>query len=218
VELGGVPQAHQTDCLSAAVRPLRHGGGFTPRYQALLRHYGLEARRTQPDSPHENGDVEQRITVPQCRGSSVDAARASRLRGRPGYGAFLRRFGISSMPDGASGSRKSIPSYAPAGAATGGLPAPARRGRRLQHDPGGSNTYSVHSRLIGETVDVELYAEHLDVVYGQRRVDRIPRLRGRGNHRVCYRHVIDGLVGKPGAFAGYRYRDDLFPLPGSGWL
>ena len=33
----------------------------------------------------------------------------------------------------------------------------------------------------------------------------------RGKHRIDYRHVIDWLVRKPGAFADYRYRDDLFP-------
>jgi hypothetical protein len=28
---------------------------------------------------------------------------------------------------------------------------------------------------------------------------------------VDYRHIIDWLVRKPGAFANYRYRDELFP-------
>lgn len=40
---------------------------------------------------------------------------------------------------------------------------------------------------------------------------RIPRLRGRQQHRIDYRHVIWSLVQKPGAFARYRYREDLFP-------
>ena len=39
----------------------------------------------------------------------------------------------------------------------------------------------------------------------------MPRLRGRGKHRINYRHVIDWLVRKPGAFEDYRYREDLFP-------
>jgi hypothetical protein len=30
-------------------------------------------------------------------------------------------------------------------------------------------------------------------------------------HRIDYRHVIWSLVRKPGAFAQYRYREDLFP-------
>jgi hypothetical protein len=36
-------------------------------------------------------------------------------------------------------------------------------------------------------------------------------LRGRGKHRVDYRHIIDWLVRKPGAFENYRYREELFP-------
>jgi hypothetical protein len=39
----------------------------------------------------------------------------------------------------------------------------------------------------------------------------MPRLRGRGKHRVDYRHIIDWLVRKPGAFSNYRYREELFP-------
>jgi hypothetical protein len=42
-----------------------------------------------------------------------------------------------------------------------------------------------------------------------RRRDR--GLRGRGKHRVDYRHIIHWLVRKPGAFENYRYRDELFP-------
>jgi hypothetical protein len=53
--------------------------------------------------------------------------------------------------------------------------------------------------------------EHLEVWYGQKLVERLPRLRGRNKHRINYRHVIDWLVRKPGAFADYRYREDLFP-------
>ena len=73
------------------------------------------------------------------------------------------------------------------------------------------NVYSVHSRLIREHVDVRLYAEHLEVWYAQQCIDTIPRLRGEGKHRIEYRHIIDWLVRKPGAFENYRYREDLFP-------
>jgi hypothetical protein len=73
------------------------------------------------------------------------------------------------------------------------------------------NAYSVPSRLIGERVDVRLYAEYLEVWYGQRLVESIPRLRGRGKHQITYRHIIDWLVRKPGAFENYRYREEMFP-------
>jgi hypothetical protein len=73
------------------------------------------------------------------------------------------------------------------------------------------NVYSVNSRLIGEEVEVRLHAEHLDVWYGQKHVERIPRLCGRGKHHIVYRHIIDWLVRKPGAFENYRYREEMFP-------
>ena len=36
-------------------------------------------------------------------------------------------------------------------------------------------------------------------------------MRGRSKHRIDYRHIIDWLERKPGAFENYRYREDLFP-------
>jgi hypothetical protein len=73
------------------------------------------------------------------------------------------------------------------------------------------NVYSVGSRLIGEWVEARLYAERVEVWYAQKQVEQLPRLRGRGKHKIAYRHIIDWLVRKPGAFADYRYRADLFP-------
>ena len=39
----------------------------------------------------------------------------------------------------------------------------------------------------------------------------MPRLIGRAPHPVHYRPGIGSLVPKPGAFARYRYREDLYP-------
>jgi len=64
---------------------------------------------------------------------------------------------------------------------------------------------------VGEKVEVRLYVEHIEVWYAQQEVERFPRLRGRKKHAVNYRHIIDWLVRKPGAFENYRYREDLFP-------
>jgi hypothetical protein len=73
------------------------------------------------------------------------------------------------------------------------------------------NYYSVHSRLIGEMVEARVLPDTVEIWYADRKVEELPRLRGRGKHRVDYRHIIDWLVRKPGAFEHYRYRDDLFP-------
>jgi len=86
--------------------------------------------------------------------------------------------------------------------------APVNSGSLIHVD---RNTYSVPSRLIGERVEVRLYVEHVEVWYAQREVERFPRLRGRQKRAVNYRHIIDWLVRKPGAFANYVYREELFP-------
>ncbi len=73
------------------------------------------------------------------------------------------------------------------------------------------NTYSVPSRLIGTTVTVRVRAEMLDLYQGTAHVLTLPRLAGQHQQRIDYRHLSWSLVRKPGAFAQYRYRDDLFP-------
>jgi hypothetical protein len=51
----------------------------------------------------------------------------------------------------------------------------------------------------------------LEVWHGDQLIECTPRLRGLGRHHIQYRHIIDSLVRKPGAFANYRYQSDLFP-------
>jgi hypothetical protein len=212
-ELGGLPAAHQSDRLTAAVTVLGNRAEFTARYSALLYHYGLEGRMIQTARPNENGDVEQRHhrfkrAVDQAlrlRGSRDFASRAD-------YEDFLGKL----LDRLNAGRRERL-------AAEVALlrPLPAARlnafkklrccvgqGSTINVD---RNVYSVPSRLIGERVDVRLYAETLEVCYGQKVIERVPRLRGRNGHRINYRHVIGWLVRKPGAFEDYRYRADLFP-------
>jgi transposase len=48
-QLGGVPKRHKTDRLSAAVNNLANPAEFTGRYEALLKHYGIQRTRPKPD-------------------------------------------------------------------------------------------------------------------------------------------------------------------------
>ena len=72
-------------------------------------------------------------------------------------------------------------------------------------------TYTVPSRLIGKEVQIRLYAEHLEVYYKDHLVERMERVKGEREARVDYRHVVGSLVRKPGAFARYRFREQMFP-------
>jgi hypothetical protein len=84
-------------------------------------------------------------------------------------------------------------------------------GRRWSTIRVAGRSYSVPSRLIGHEVEVRLLADRLEVWFAGRRVEAMPRLRGGREHRIDYRHVIWSLVRKPGAFARYRFREELFP-------
>ena len=212
-ELGGVPRVHRTDRMSTAVRKTEDVAEFTDRYGALLRHYGLEGARTNASSPHENGDVEERNGRFKRAVDQALMLRGSRdFDSREAYAGFLR--GVQACLNRGRRARfeEELALLRPLPA--GRLEASKRLRVRVRPSSLVSvdrNVYSVDSRLIGETVDVRLCVETLEVWYGQRQVHMIPRLRGRGKHRVNYRHIIDWLVRKPGAFEHYVYREELFP-------
>ena len=65
--------------------------------------------------------------------------------------------------------------------------------------------------LTGHSVEVRQHAEEIEVFYKERLVECFARLRGEAAVRIDYRHVIWSLVRKPGAFAQYRYQDEMFP-------
>ena len=212
-ELGGVPQRHRTDRMSAAVNNLSDQKEFTRRYQALMGHYGLILEKINAREAHENGDAEQSHNRFKQAVDQALQLRGSRdFTDRIAYARFLRevrdqrnagrqkhlaeeRAALAPLPPGR------LESYKRARVRVGA-------GSEIRVD---RNIYSIHSRLVGEKVDVRLYAEHLEVWYGGCVVERIPRLRGQGKHLINYRHVIDSLVRKPGAFENYKYREDMFP-------
>jgi len=74
-----------------------------------------------------------------------------------------------------------------------------------------SCAYSVPSRLIGEMVRVRVYEDRIEVRFADVVELACERLRGNKRHRIDYRHVIWSLVRKPGAFARYVYREEMFP-------
>jgi len=74
-----------------------------------------------------------------------------------------------------------------------------------------NRSYSVPARLIGERVRVLLHHDHLEVYFAGKLAERLPRIRGQRPARIDYHHVIWSLARKPGAFARYRWREELFP-------
>lgn len=214
-ELGGVPEQHRTDHLSAAVRPLDSEGRALARdrYEALLAHYGVEPTTNNAGVAHENGDVEQshhrlKVAIDQAlrvRGSRDFADRAA-------YEGFLQELVrrrnltrrkrwaeeqqvLGPLPSGTLDPHRELQVTVTAFSTV----------RVLR------NTYSVPSRMIGRRLTVRVRSATVELYQGMTHLLTMPRLLGEGRHRINYRHVIWSLVRKPGAFAGYRYRDELFP-------
>jgi transposase len=212
-KLGGVPKYHRTDNLTSAVNPVGNPEVFTANYQGLAKHYGFESHKIQPGCPNENGDIEKRHDRLKKTVDQALMLRGSRdFASRDEYEQFLQKL-FDQLNSGRKERLKEelVLLYR--------LP-------RKRHDDYTEieckvtrfstirvlkNSYSLHSRLIGERVKARVYADHIDVWYAQRRIEVLPRLRGENGHYINYRHIIDWLVRKPGAFENYRYKDDLFP-------
>jgi hypothetical protein len=211
---GGVPRTHRTDRLSAAVNNLDEQRDFTARYNALMNHYRVAGQKTNPSSPHENGDSEQRHNRLKRAVEQALILRGSRdFSSRSDYERFLCKM-FSTLNKGKQERfveerrcLKALPSVR--------LPDYSQLNKVLVSK--GSTilvrkkVYSVHSRLRDEHVTVRLFAEHLEIYLGSVFVERLARIRGSDDHHINYRHVIDWLVRKPGAFANYKYKSDLFP-------
>lgn len=212
-ELGAVPEEHRTDSLSAAVSNLGNLNQWTDRYVALMNHYGLRASHNTPGRGHENGDVEQSHHRFKKAVEQEMIMRGSRdFNSREEYENFLktilrrrnagRREGLKQelavmreLPP------RRMEDYTPEQAKV-----TANCTIRVRH-----NTYSVPSQLIREKIDLRIYADQIEIWYAGTMIESIPRLRGEGKHSINYRHIADSLVKKPGAFAGYKYRSDMFP-------
>ena len=214
--LGGVPAVLRSDNLSAATHELKASSGrdLTPRFRAVLEHYGMRSSRITPGKAHENGVAEQ-----AHRRLKSLVAQALLVRGHAAfddlaaYDAFVQevvaywrnrpaaahlaeeRPALRALPSAA------IPSD------TSYYPVVRRWSTiRVAH-----RTYSVPAQLMGHTVEARVHPNVVEVRYRDQVVQTMPRLRKEDEHHIDYRHVIGWLVRKPGAFARYRYRENLYP-------
>ena len=212
-KLGGVPAYHRTDNLTSAVHKVGHPDVFTGKYRGLADHYGFESSKTNPASPHENGDVEKSNDLFKKAVDQSLILRGSRdFDTVEAYEKFLQKI-IDRMNQNVHKRfaeeievLKQLPNLRYDDYETRTCKVGRGGTFRLLH-----NTYSAHSRLVGETVTVRVYADQLEIWYAQRHIETLPRLRGENGHCINYRHLIDRLVRKPGAFENYCYKDDLFP-------
>lgn len=218
LRLGHVPAEHWTDHSTAATHEMGAAEpgrrGFNRGYLEFMDHFGIQPRTINRREPHENGDVESangalKRRLEQhllLRGSRdfddsdvhyrpfVEAVFLKANRGRQKRlaeeRAVMRPLRVALWPEYAEEQLH------------------VSRWSTIQTD---RRIYSVPSRLIGETVRIRRYEEFVEVHLAGVLQERMPRLRGTCAHAINYRHIIEWLIRKPGAFAQYRFHGDLFP-------
>jgi hypothetical protein len=217
--LGGAPQTHRTDSLSAAYKNLSRDEqqDATQRYQEFCAHYGMKPTRNNRGVSHENGAIEsphghlkRRIGQElMLRGSSDFDSVESYSRWLDNLVSKLNR----RQQDKVNEERAALIPLPPVRAvdydeivcpvsSTGTINA-----KRV--------TYTVPSRLIGESVRVRIYERHLELFLGNNKTLELQRAFTTGGNKrarsIDFRHVIGSLVKKPQAFRHSVLRDDLLP-------
>ena len=205
--LGKVPRELLTDHSSTATHQLHRGGStrvFNEEYLGICAHYGITPRTINVGRPQENGSCESshghlKRRIKQhllLRGSGefsseeeydgflIKVLEASNLRRTKCLAEDLAAMGGKVIED--------LPDY-----------------RELMVDVRNDSTirinkmvYSVPSRLIGAKLLARVYENHIVLLKGALEVAQLPLSRGDRGAVMDFRHVIDHLRRKPGAFAG----------------
>jgi hypothetical protein len=221
-QLGRAPRYHQTDNSTAATHRIPDGQAacfedgkrpFNAGYVALMQHFGMTPRTTAIGAKEQNGDVEsangafkrrleQALLVRGSRDfESVEAwqalidrvarkANANRGRRVEDDLAAMRELHVAKLPEYVEEEVR-VSEWSTV---------------RVKHC-----AYSVPSRLMGKWVRVRIFEDRIEVRFADEVQLACERLIGRNLRRIDYRHVIWSLIRKPGAFARYVYREEMFP-------
>jgi len=217
--LGGAPEQHRSDSLSAAFRNLDADAkeDLTRRYEAFCAHYGMTPTRNNLGVSHENGSVESSHGHLKSKLDDALLLRASRdfddLEAWRGFVDQIVGRGNARNAKRIDQERMALKEL------------PARRTADYEEvsvEVTSSSAftlrkvfYSVPSRLIGHRLRVRLYDDRLEGFQGSTLLFTLRRGRpdpsGKHGHVIDYRHVIHSLRRKPMALLNLVYRDQLFP-------
>ena len=213
-QLGAAPERLQIDNSSAATHRVGSGGReFNPDFLSLVQHYGMKPQTIGIDCPEQNGDVESQNGHLKRRLLQHLLLRGYRdFATVEAYDAFVVK-----VLHQANESRR--PRLAEEFQVMRPLP-PTRLSEYDELSCRVSQystirvkkvTYSVPARLIGQEVRVQVYEGQLKVFHGRELLLSLPRAAGDRGVVIDYRHLIEHLLRKPGAFAHYVHREELFP-------
>src|ERR1035437_3881774 len=215
--MGGVPEEHRTDSLSAAYNNKNEHELLTRRYEDLCKHYGMRPTRNNLGVSNENGSVETRQrslkrTIEQAlllRGhrdfADLDAYRAfvaevfGRLNKRVARKFSEERAMLLALPVRRSSDYEEVEA----------------RVTKFSTLSVKKVLYTAPSRLVGYLLKVRVYSDRLECWLGNvcvlHLLRGLPGVAGKRTRVIDYRHLLPALMRKPGALARSALRDDLFP-------
>jgi transposase len=216
--LGRVPRKLLTDHSSTATHQLCRDGtrrGFNEEYLGICAHYGLEPRVINVARPQENGSCESAHGHLKRRIKQHLLLRGSRdFASEEEYDLFL--IGVLESANRLRAARVTEELAAMRETTVADLP----DYREVMVTVGNNSTirlrkqvYSVPSRLIGVKLLARIYENRIVLFHGAAEVAQLPLGKSDRGAVIDFRHLIGHLLRKPGAFANYRWREELFPAP-----
>jgi transposase len=216
--LGRVPAELLSDHSSTATHQLKRSGaerGFNEEYLGICAHYAIKPRTINVGRPQENGSCESSHGHLKRR-----MVQHLLLRGSRDFESFSKydEF-ISSVLMSANERRmEKVAEELSAMRAKPVVELPDFK--EVMVSVSNNSTirvrklvYSVPSRLIGVKLLARVYENEIFLLEGADEVARLPLGTGDSGAVIDFRHLIGHLLRKPGAFAGYRWREELFPAP-----
>ena len=216
-QLSHIPQEHWTDHSSAATHSPsskdKDGHKFNQGYLDIMNHFGMKAHTIQVNSPHENGDVESLNGVLKRRMKQHLLMRGSaNFKSVEEYKDFLEmtlREANSNRSERLAEELKCMRTLETSKLAEYNEHICTVRNsstitikRRI---------YSLPSRLIGKKVRVKQYEGRVDISYKGVLQLTVPWIGRDPGLLIDYRHIINSLIRKPGAFSQYKFREELYP-------
>jgi hypothetical protein len=216
--LGGSPKEHRTDSLSAAYKNLSKEAALdmTKQYNEFCVHYKMTSTRNNRGVSHENGSIESpHGHIKRRIGQSLLIRGSNDFSSVESYQSWLE--GVvtnhnrrnAKEVDFERKSLQKLPRYK-----TTDYSEMIVRVHSSSMIEIKKVTYSVPSRLCGETLRAHVYQDRIELYLGSKQILVLKRVYTTGSKRkkvIDYRHVIHSLRKKPSAFRYSQLRNNLLP-------
>ena len=218
-EFNGIAETYRLDNMSPAVKKILSGKDreVTARFRQFQNHYGFKQDFCNPGKGNEKGHIESnnkhikqqlrsKISLHNLSFSSLDAFKAfvwSFCQEHNNRQAVVDKFNEEQLLSLNGEPFKSFRTTI----------AKINKFSLFTLDTSG-HTYSVPSQYIGLSLEVRVYAAHVEVFYNGSPICCHTRIYGsKGIVSISVEHIIDGLLKKPGAVKDWKHRQILFERP-----